>query len=67
MYSKKREYRILSLFLFAFNVLIDDFYMLKDDLCIYKIEWVVIFAEQRLIKGKNEDSGEFVWAQVYHV
>lgn len=38
MYSKKREYRILFLFLFAFNVLIDDFYMLKDDLCIYKIE-----------------------------
>ena len=59
MYCKKREYRILFLFLFDTNMLIDDFYMLKDDLCISEIWRVVIFAEQRLIIGKK-GSGEFV-------
>ena len=45
MYCKKREYRILFLLLFDTNMLIDDFYMLKDDLCISEIWRVVIFAE----------------------
>lgn len=52
MYYEKSEYRIFFHFLFGIKSLIDDLYMLKDDLYILVIGQVVIFAEQRLILVK---------------